>query len=206
MPFWLIGASLFFYIVFRVPLPRIKHIGIGMLFFVATLTPWSLYLYSQTGSVLPISSHLPYVLDKSYNTLEYDTTATVEDSGPQLQDVIVSKVRNFFVFWNPGAGGYQAEQVRELHPLASHLITLYKVGFFSLLTLAFLSVLLYLKKPHAALLVLGSIVIYVWALHTVLYPYPRYMLPVVPLLILLAGYTMSHYRDIVPNWSNIRKK
>lgn len=196
LPFWLLGFAILGYYCYRMWRPSLLHIGIGLCFFVLTLAPWSVYLYSQTGSVLPVSSHLPAVLDKSYNTLSYDETFGDADAAtPSLGDVMASKAQNLFLFWNPGAGGYQAESLTERFPLASILIIFYKIDFFLILLLGFLSLFLYTQNQHRALLmVLWGTILYTWLLHAALFPYPRYTLPIMPLVCILAGYTLMHHK------------
>ncbi|MCA9363079.1 glycosyltransferase family 39 protein [Candidatus Kaiserbacteria bacterium] len=195
LPFWVI----FFFILFyrkKVLMNKlaIKRVVIAVLAFLIVLTPWTLYNYHRTGVFSPVNSTLPLVMNKAYNTLSYEDEykaeeVTSQDREAGLTEIIGSKVRNFFVFWNPGAGGYQAEQLLEKYPQVKYLILLYKIGFFVILTAAFLSLLLPWNKR---MMVLWLIVLYVWALHTVLFPYPRYTLPIIPLVILLASYTFVH--------------
>ena len=202
LPFWFIGLYILWHLYKKKSLHLYKEIGIGIALFIITLLPWSLYMYANTGVLLPVSSHLPHVLDKSYNTLSYEDAFAV-DAEPSTPEVIKSKVKNFFVFWNPGAGGYQAQQVIDRFPAAIYGIHLYKIGFFTILLLAFASLLLPNKKLSAYLL--WGTILYIWLLHTVLYPYPRYMLPTVPLIIILAVYTLDNYRSVYSKITALRK-
>jgi hypothetical protein len=99
----------------------------------------------------------------------------------------VSKVKNVFLFWNPGAGGYQAQAYIDRYPFVRTLIWLYRFGFFVLLALAFTTLRRW-KDEHVALtwIVIG----YFWGVHTVLFPFPRYMLPIIPLVLILAASTV----------------
>ncbi len=207
LPLWLLILILFILFINKLKFPKLANIGILFLLLLITLTPWSIYLYTQTGSLIPVSSHLPNVIAKS-NAIGYDESYVAKlGTNPSLKDKLQSKAKNFFVFWNPGAGGYQAEHVTERMPLVSLLIVIYKIGFFFILILAFLSLFV---VPSTPLVIIWCSILYVWMLHTVLYPYPRYMLPVIPLVVLLSLITIQNrkivYGRINSLWKNHFKK
>jgi len=165
------------------------------------LTPWTLYNYERTGKFSPVNSTLPAVFSKSFDSLAYSaeysgnrTFEPVLDGPATTRDVIVSKITNVYKFWNPGAGGYQAEQLVAEFPPATYFIFLYKVGYFVMLALAFSTLFLLLRDVRV--LGLWFIITYVWALHATLFPYPRYTLPIIPVMILLAAFATFNRTQI----------
>lgn len=188
LPFWIVGFIILVCLYKKQITRWWKHIVLGIAAFVFTLTPWSFYIHSQTGFFAPVSTHFDSVQRRAMNLTyepgrDYTDVASVSNT-----DVITSKLVNIFRFWNPGAGGTQAEYLIEKAPVAKYAILFYKLGFFALLALALLSVF----YRHPRLWLLWGVILYAWSLHTVLYPYPRYTLPIIPLMLVLAGYTLSH--------------
>jgi hypothetical protein len=70
-----------------------------------------------------------------------------------------------------------------------------------ILGLAILSLKWSLKRKEV--LLLWSVIFYFWAFHTIFYPYPRYTLPVMPLVILLAGYVIANWKALPPEKTEI---
>jgi hypothetical protein len=160
--------------------------------------------------VWPFNSNLPAVLNKSFNTLDYvaeyegDGVFTRQIEGEaSVVDVVKSKLTNLLLFWNPGAGGYHAEQLVEEFPPAQYLIWLYKLGFFMILALAFSTLLLVLRDIR--IFGLWAIVFYLWALYSMLFPYPRYTLPVMPIMLVLAGYAVWNRERIIGEANSLKK-
>ena len=111
----------------------------------------------------------------------------VEKSG-LFSDGLSGRLKNFFFFWNPGAAGYQAEALSDRYPAARAGFTFYKLVFAGIVISGFLSLRYFGQKPIAALWVF---IFYFWAFHTLLFPYPRYTLPIIPLIILGSFFAFS---------------
>lgn len=186
LPFWLVGFIVLACLYRRQLTRWWKQIAIALTAFIITLAPWSLYVFSQTGVPTPVSTHFSSVQQRSLN-LTYEPwrdNQPVESAG--IGTLVQSKLLNVVRFWNPGAGGTQAESLIERVPLARIAIYLYYIGFLTIVALAFLS----LRFPHARTWVIYLTILYGWSVHTVLYPYPRYTLPFIPLVLALATYTL----------------
>lgn len=182
---WIIIGGFILQKMFQVPeqpLPYKKYFFV-FLIAITTLIPWEIYVVAKYHRVIPVASNLGYVFDKANNTLSYLST----EAEPQKRTVgtlVQAKLMNVYLFWNPGAGGYHLDIIKEKYPALKGLIVLYKIGFFVLLGLAVAAVLWYRKSTNVLLAAL--LIGYFWALHTVLFPFPRYMMPVVPFVIILA--------------------
>ena len=181
LPFWLI----FFAFLFAQRISIKKQ----LILFLIIIFPWIIFTYINSGKIIPVASNLPIVLEKAYKTLGYEEE--FQNSAPaeiNLQTIVVSKLKNIYLFWNPGAGGYQAEAVTEKYAQARYLFLLYKTAFFIILGLAFISLKFWKTKE---IFFLWTIILYFWLLHTILFPFPRYTLPVIPLVIILAIFTIK---------------
>lgn len=181
LPFWLIFFAFLFAkkISFKKPL----------VIFLIIISLWITFTYINSGRIIPVASNLPVVLEKAYKTLGYEEE--FQNSAPaeiNLQTIVVSKLKNIYLFWNPGAGGYQAEAVTEKYALVRYLFLLYKIVFFIILGLAFISLKFWKTKE---IFFLWTIIFYFWSLHTILFPFPRYTLPIMPLVIILAIFTIK---------------
>lgn len=184
LPWIIIGGFLLnkFFKTPENPLPYKKYFFV-FLIALATLVPWETYVIVKYHRVIPVASNLGAVFNKANKTLSYlSPTAQTQEHTPTI--LVRAKLMNIYLFWNPGAGGYHLDIIKEKYPVLGWAITFYKVGFFSLLTLAFAAVLWYHKRTNVLLAAL--LIGYFWALHTVLFPFPRYMMPVVPFMIILA--------------------
>lgn len=213
LPFWVLILLTIYALWMKHRLPTWRIAATYVCAFLLPLVGWSSYTYVVQGridgafslapGVIEFAMDLLYTAETTKNIQELETTedlytvmpvAPVEETVPQptLRAILLSKVQNVFLFWNPGAGGYQAQAYIDTYPIVGILILLYKIGFFILLGLAFIS-LRYLREPHIALawIVIG----YFWGVHTVLFPFPRYMLPIIPLVIVLA--TVTTHRMIL---------
>ncbi len=206
LPFWVLILMVLYAYITKRHVPSWKN---GAWFAAAFLVPlmvWQGYLYASQGIVSGYFAQVPGVITKSLNlTYELDpperiedllaskhaspTSPTTEEDVPSLTDIAVSKLKNIILFWNPGAGGYQAQEYIDRYPFVQILIWLYRFGFLVLLALAFMTVR-HWKTPLVAYI--WVIILYFWGVHAILFPYPRYMLPVVPLILILAFYTLSH--------------
>ena len=185
LPFWIVGFVVLACLYRRQLTRWWRQIGIGVTAFLLALAPWSLFIYTQTGIPMPVSTHFSTVYDRTVNLTYEPWRESADTTAKPVSDLVQSKLLNVLRVWNPGAGGTQAESLIERIPAARYAIYLYFVGFFVILALAALS----LRFPPARGWILFCAILYVWAVHTVLYPYPRYTLPIIPLVIMLAAYT-----------------
>lgn len=216
LPFWIVILASLYLILTKRPLPS-WHIGAAFLLaFFIPLILWSTYLYNTQGSTTgflgfapgPITRALsltyendPQSIDELESTdaeigadREKDYLEIIKETKRPVSEILVSKLKNVYRFWNPGAGGGQAEKYVSEYPAAQILIWLYRIGFFVLLALAFLSLRFWREQYVATLWI---IILYFWGVHSVLYPYPRYMLPLIPFVLILAGMTIMRYKDKV---------
>lgn len=216
LPFWIVILASAYLILTNRPLPS-WHIGAAFLLaFLFPLALWSAYLYNSQGSTTgflgfapgPITRALSLTYENNPGSIdelestdgeigvdsEKDYLEIINETKRPVSEVLVSKLKNVYRFWNPGAGGGQAEKYIDKYPAAEILIWLYRIGFFLLLALAFFS-LRFWREQHIASL--WIIILYFWGVHSVLYPYPRYMLPLIPLVLILAGVTIMRYKDKV---------
>jgi len=210
LPFWIV-TLLFIY--FRVSKKRLLSWRAATIFFFAFLFPlvwWQTYFYASQRIVSGSFSYIPAVIAKSLNlTYEQAPPERISDliasqdtaqatpameSLPSIAEVAMSKVKNVFLFWNPGAGGYQAQAYIDRYPMVNMLIWCYRIGFLILLALAF-STLRWWREPPIALA--WIVILYFWGVHTILFPYPRYMLPLIPLVLALAATALYRYWPLV---------
>lgn len=184
LPWIIIGGFLLqkFFKIPESPLPYKKYFFIFLIALV-TLVPWETYVVIQYHRIIPVASNLGAVFNKANKTLGY-LSPTAEPMQPTAQNLIKAKIKNIYLFWNPGANGYHLDIIKEKYAPLKGFIVLYKIGFFILLGLAVSAFLWYRKNTYVLLAVLT--IGYFWALHTVLFPFPRYMMPVVPFIIMLA--------------------
>ncbi len=166
-----------------------KKYFLVLLITIVTVVPWELYVKIKYDRFIPVASNLSFVFDKANKTLAYlpDEGVTTESAFSKL---IKAKARNVYLFWDPGASGYHLEILKEKYPKAGYLVLLYKIVFFVILATALLTSIFY-RKDRVVIL-LTTIILYFWALHTVLFPFPRYTLPIIPFVIILS--TIGLYR------------
>lgn len=150
---------------------------------VATLLPWELYVYRTHHEIIPVASNLGNVFTKANKTLEYL---------PEIEkpSILKAKAKNLYLFWDPGASGYHIDILKESYPIAGIAVFVYKALFFIILALAAIGAVLYRRNR----LVLYSLlpITYTWAVHTVLFPFPRYTLPIMPFVIIVAVLGITH--------------
>ncbi len=97
-------------------------------------------------------------------------------------------VRKSILFWNPGAGGSYAAYVEVAQGFGKIGLAIYRVAFFVILALAALGLTLWRRREGW---ILAAVILHFWLLHTVLFPYPRYTLPVMPLVFVLAATALA---------------
>lgn len=192
LPFWVFGLILVAHYAKFITLTR-EHFKKGLLilaFFIITLIPWTLYVYVKFDRVIPVASNLSYVFNKANKSLEYLGEEKLTQEKKTAGDVVKAKLTNIYLFWNPGASGYHVDGLVAKHSSAQWGVQLYKVGFFLILALALFSIKWIREKKE--ILFLCCIILYFWSLHTVLFPFPRYTLPIIPLVIILAVYSGNY--------------
>ncbi len=158
-----------------------KKFFIVFLFMLATIAPWEIYVKKTYDRFIPISSNLSYVFKKANETKAYLSKESVEQKDVSF---IQAKLKNIYLFWDPGASGYHLDILKKAYPKASYAVVLYKVIFFLILGLAIYGGWRNIKNK---LILYSTItILYFWALHTALFPFPRYTLPIIPFAIIVA--------------------
>jgi hypothetical protein len=189
-PFWifmaLTGLGLFLKYK-KISFPGYKQWLLMIVAFVLVISPWTIRNFILFGEIIPITSGLEETTNRAYETLDYTQGSQIKEN-PTLRDNIFARIKNVYLFWNPGAEGTNAEFLLSKSGLFSVIFLLYKIIFISIAILALSSFLLPKKNPH--LIILLITILYFWAIHTILYPYPRYTLPIIPLAIILSWITI----------------
>lgn len=189
LPLWIIFFLLLF-IKFRANKSYFLKMALVLSLFFLILVPWTVRNYIRFNKLIPLTSVIGPVLEKSYVTLNYtENSIALKPGEANLETIIVSRLKNIYLFWNPGAGGTRTQTLIERYPWANYLVLSYKIVFLTILTLAFFS-LRFIKKKKIFLL--WCPIFYFWTLHTILFPYPRYTLPIMPLVILLFFYSINY--------------
>lgn len=162
-----------------------KKWGVLLVAFMIVLSPWLVRNYIHYNTLV-VADGLSGMLRKSYIDYDYVNLddKPIPASERTLKKHITSRIKNIYLFWNPGAGGKYTEGLEEKFPQASILIHMYWGVFFVILGLAFLSLKWAWRRKDIFLF--WSIILYFWTVHIFLFPYPRYTLPIIPLVIILA--------------------
>ncbi len=192
LPFWLVGLALLFAILFR-RMRRVtyewKKYFILLAVFILTLSPWTIRNFLEFNAFIPIAGGLEDSVKRAYERLDYTKGSKVLKPGEAtILDNARARLKNIYLFWNPGAGGTNAELLLKQNRLFGAAFLIYKIIF--ILTVALAALGLYLERKKTAIL-LGVVILYFWAVHVILYPYPRYTLPIMPLVIILAWLAIS---------------
>lgn len=175
---------------------HIKNGVLGLFLFIIVLTPWIAYVYIKYDRLMPVASNLTYVFNKANKTLEYlDTNTNSNNQTANLKQVLQAKISNVYLFWNPGASGYNVELLIKNHPKLNILLLLYKFGFYIIILSGLACIANFWKQPILTISLI--LIMYFWILHTVLFPFPRYTLPIIPVVVVLAFYSwnimIKHY-------------
>ncbi|MES2409237.1 MAG: glycosyltransferase family 39 protein [Patescibacteria group bacterium] len=194
LPLWLIiGVTLLHFISYwKLTLQHFKLSLLSLLVFIITLLPWIGFVYLKFDRLIPVASNLSAVTDKANNSFEYLKGTIGESlmhSGGTMKETLEIKALNVILFWNPGASGYNVASLVEKHPKAEIFVTFYKIGFIIIVLLGLGS--MYYVRTKRSIALLLSVLLYFWSVHTVLFPFPRYTLPIIPILILLAFYMLN---------------
>lgn len=197
LPFW-IAASLFLFFKFR-KRNALKALAVVVAFYVV-LIPWSIRNYQQFGSFTPTHSENFRLFDRAFVRLDYTIGAvSLKPGEADFKVLAISRLKNAYLFWNPGTQGTRAQILIEKYNWANYLFLIYKIIFFTILALALFSLKFIRKNKSVA--VLWVIVFHFWALHTALYPYPRYTMPIIPFVIILAYFSINYLSS-----SDMRKR
>jgi len=158
-----------------------------VLVFCAVLAPWTIRNFIQFDSFVPVVDWLL----PSIGAVFFEKYAGESYFEPLAQDPaesIKARLKNVVLFWNPGAQGTRAQELIENSPKIEYTFLVYKIFFFVILSLCFFS-LTYIKKKEIFLL--WSFIFYSWVVSALILPYPRYTLPIIPLVIMLAVFSAN---------------
>lgn len=181
LPFWIVFLLLIFLKGIRKKAFILK-LALILVVFSAVFSPWIIRNYLYFDQPIPVFSR---VIEKSYVEIP-----AREEGEANFETMVLTRLKNIYLFWNPGAGGANARDLQETFPMMGALFLAYRVLFFVVLALAFLSLKWIRENKNVFLLWL--IIFYTWALHTVLWTYPRYTLPIIPLIIILAWFSLRN--------------
>lgn len=183
LPFW----SALFGFLWKRKKEIFKKQLLIVLIFCAVLSPWVVRNYLEFKTFIPVVDWLlpsigavfieKYAGESYFEPLEADPAASIK-----------ARLKNVFLFWNPGAQGTRAQELAENHPQIRYAFLAYKIFFFLILFFCLLS-LFYLKRKEIFLL--WSVILYSWFVSAVILPYPRYTLPIIPLVIVLAFFALN---------------
>ncbi len=193
LPFWLLFFTIISHKIGFVKINKnISKYKIAIFFvgFILTLLPWVIYSYHRTGHITLIANDPKQLYDDAIvpgGTDIQDRTIHLRRS-----DIILAKTKNFFSFWAAGAAGTNAEKFNEKIPGGNYLILLYKIFYYILLFLFFLSFRFIYKKE---ILLIWMIVVYAWLAHTALFTLPRYTLPIIPFVLIAAFYVLRNANE-----------
>jgi 4-amino-4-deoxy-L-arabinose transferase-like glycosyltransferase len=205
LPFWL----LFFLIIWWITTRKknnanlfnnyFKKSIITIIVFIIFCLPWIIYsstiankfiLFTSNAGVMQGRTSMENVMKREW--VIYGTPGFEPNSAYTIKKYAIVKIKNFFRFWETGADGTRAELLTNTKPLTRYLIIVYKISYYLILFLAFTS--LYLWKKFNSIIILWLVILYFWLFHTAIYPLPRYTLPVIPLIIILAIISISNYK------------
>ncbi len=172
----------------------VKYSFAGLILFILLCLPYSIYGSIKMGKIVPIASNISTINKRANITMDkewflYQTPGYEVGSEFTYSKLIKIKLKNIYRFWDSGADGERAKLVIDKIPLAKYLILVYTIGFYIILIFALAS-LAFIKKNKTILLI-WLVILYFWLLHTALFPFPRYTLPIIPLTIALAFYSAS---------------
>lgn len=160
-------------------LPSFKQCSAVIIVFCLGVIPWITFISLQEHRFIPIASNLTAVFTKGNRTLAYLGTQVT----PTWADIAQAKLYNIFLFWKSGADGYHVTALTNKYPIASLIITAYKLFFYIMIACGFYSLT---RLKNNLVLTMWLVIGYTWALHIVLFPFPRYTYPIIPLMMMLA--------------------
>ncbi len=205
LPFWII---IFLYIsnklsVWKFTKTQLRKILVTSIIFIATISPWILYVYIKYDRFIPVASNLSFVFNKGNSSFEYLQTPgepkviETKETPDQLKNFVKAKVQNIFLFWNPGASGYHVDALIHKYPKIIFFVWSYKI-IFIIFILTGLSAFCWFKT-NKIVAMFFAVVFYFWAVHVVLFPFPRYTLPVIPIVITLAFFSIENIFKLKKN-------
>lgn len=160
-----------------------------LLISIALLVPWTAYVHKKYDRIIPVASNLGNVFSKANKTFEYL-------SDTKKPSILKAKMKNLYLFWDPGASGYHLDILKDKYPIAGIAVGVYKIIFFVILGLAAIGA--YIHRNNRLVLYSLMIITYTWAIHVTLFPFPRYTLPIIPFVIIVAAvgatYTYERFR------------
>lgn len=154
------------------------------------LVPWITYVKIKYDRFIPIASNLSFVFKKANSTFAYLPDTAPREQESKFVSLLKVKAKNIYLFWDPGASGYHLDIIKTTYPVAGFAVSFYKIFFFLVLFLAGFGAVLLRKNPLVQICVL--LITYFWALHTVLFPFPRYTLPIIPYVVIVAVVAFSY--------------
>ncbi len=170
LPFWII---LLWLILLKIPFS--KNTLIAIIVFLMIVSPWLIYHWTTN----PDFSYTFDILTKTKQDLKphgfWEVNWSLWWTSPVSRAVF---------FWNPGAEGTRAESLIQQYSWAKKAFTINAILTYMVILGAALSLYFQRKKT----LILWGTILYFWIFHTVFVfmPNPRYTLPIIPLVILLA--------------------
>lgn len=187
LPIWVIILSWLF-----LSQKFLKKYFLIFLLFIIVLSPWFI------RNIIRFQVPLPEII----GIIKVSQEDPSRESG--LVNFLESGAKNAVYFWNPGAQGIWTQALITNYPWATNLFFIYKICFFIIIGLAFIS--LRLIKKNGEIFLLWVIISYFWAIHMIFTPSPRHTLPVIPLLILLSALTVNHFLPFFPQDKNYGKE
>ena len=160
-----------------------KKYFIVLIVSIVSLIPWEIYVYKNYDRIIPVASNLGNVFNKANKTLAY----LPETEKPSI---LKAKLKNVYLFWDPGASGYHLDILKEKYPIAGIAVGLYKIIFFGILLFATIGAVMHRKQRLVLYALL--VILYVWTIHIILFPFPRYTLPIMPFVIIVAVTGITH--------------
>lgn len=204
LPVWL-GIFVGMYIWYKhtnLIRPSIRKISFSLAIYIAVIIPWIGYISLKQGYIIPVASNLSYVFSKGNKTFAYlqqnelpsATTTSTQHTTSYLHKLITTKLKNVYLFWNPGAEGYHADLLAARVPYAQFMLTLYKIMFIGIVLSALWTIH---TRRHPAVWYIWVTITYFWLLHTILFPFPRYTLPIIPFVLILS--MLSLQKTLTPH-------
>lgn len=159
--------------------------------FILTISPWTIRNFAEFQTFIPVAGGLDCAISKAYNTYNYqENLMLIEEENKTYLTHISARIQNIYLFWNPGASGENTKLLQKKYEKIALLIICYKIIFLVTLALAFFSIKFFFKNEK--IFALWIIIFYFWLLHIILFPYPRYTLPIIPLIIILSWFSAKN--------------
>lgn len=203
LPLYIIGLATLAAIIFRRNdiLRESKKWALALAIFFLVLAPWTARNFIQFDKLIPITSGLSASLNRAYVTLDYtEGTPALSPEKATIFDHVISRAKNIYLFWNPGTNGSNADLLSEKNSLFNLAFLLYKIIFILTVSLSAFAFIISKLHRRQTVLLLGFVILYFWIIHTILYPYPRYTLPIMPSVIILAWASIYYIYNEYTSW------